>query len=93
MGGDDRVEESVDGGKGGCVGPYLIVYIYSVSFYRPPHSPFFKSIHLVPLLLHHLLKISGVFAGRMTGSRHLRVTKSFISSCSSASVHSLPCSP
>ena len=29
----------------------------------------------------------------MTGSRHLRVTRSFISSCSSASVHSLPCGP
>jgi hypothetical protein len=29
----------------------------------------------------------------MTRSRHLRVTSSFISSCSSASVHSLACGP
>ncbi len=29
----------------------------------------------------------------MTGRRHLRVTKSFSSSCSSASIHSLQCGP
>ncbi len=29
----------------------------------------------------------------MTGSRHFRVTRIFISSCSSASVPSLPCGP
>jgi hypothetical protein len=28
-----------------------------------------------------------------TGRRHLRVTRSFISSSSSASIHSLPCGP
>jgi hypothetical protein len=84
------MEEGVDSGKGGCVGPYFVVYFYSVSSYRPPVP---QSIHLVPLLLHHPFKVSGFFAGRMTGRRHLWVTRSFISSCSSASVHSLPCGP
>ena len=37
-GGDNRVEEGIDGGKGGCVGPYLIAYNYLVSPYRPSHS-------------------------------------------------------
>ena len=93
VGGDNGMEESLDSRKGGCVGPYFIIYVYLVSSYRPSHSPLSKSMHLVPLLLHHPLKVSGGFAGRITGSRHLRVTRSFISSCSSASVHSLPCGP
>ena len=38
VGGDNGMEESVDSGKGGCVGPYLIFYLYSVSSYRPSHS-------------------------------------------------------
>ncbi len=42
--GDNRVEEGIDGGKGGCVGPYFIVYIYFVS---------------VPLLFHYSLTIGG----------------------------------
>jgi hypothetical protein len=37
-GGDNRVEEGIDGGKGGCVGSYVIVYVYLVSSYRPSHS-------------------------------------------------------
>jgi hypothetical protein len=51
-------EESVDSGKDGCVGSYFIIYVYLVSSYRPPHSPLSKSMHLVPLLLHHPLKVS-----------------------------------
>jgi hypothetical protein len=57
------MEKSVDGGKGGCVGPYFVVYFYSVSSYRPPHSLVPQSIHLVPLLFHHPLKVSGGFRG------------------------------
>ncbi len=37
--GDNGVEESIDGGKGGCVGPYIVFYVYLVSSYRPSHSP------------------------------------------------------
>ena len=37
-GGDNRVEEGIDGGKGGCVGSYVIFYVYLVSSYRPSHS-------------------------------------------------------
>jgi hypothetical protein len=55
--GDNRVEEGIDGEKGGCVGPYFIVYIYLVSAYRSSHSPLSQSIHLVPLLFHYSLKI------------------------------------
>ena len=33
VGGYNRMEKSVDSGKGGCVGPYFVVYIYSVSSY------------------------------------------------------------
>ncbi len=60
---DNGMEESVDSGKGGCVGPYFVVYFYSVSSYRPPHFPVPQSIHLVPLLLQHPLKVSGGFRG------------------------------
>jgi hypothetical protein len=63
VGGDNGMEESVDSGKGGCVGPYFIIYVYLVSSYRPCHSPLSKSMHLVPLLLYHPLKVSGVFRG------------------------------
>ncbi len=96
VGGDNGVEESIDCGEGGCVGPYLVVYFYSVSSYRPFHSPLPKSIYLVPPLLDQPLETSGgasLLAERITGSRHLRVARSFLSSCSSASVHSLPCGP
>ena len=37
-GGDNRVEEGIDGGKGGCVGSYVVLYVYLVSSYRPSHS-------------------------------------------------------
>jgi hypothetical protein len=63
VGGDNGMEESVDSGKGGCVGPYFIIDVYLVSYYRPSHSPLSKSMHLVPLLLHHPLKVSGGFRG------------------------------
>ncbi len=39
VGGDNRVEEGIAGGKGGCVGPYIVFYVYLVSVYRPSHSP------------------------------------------------------
>ena len=39
MSGDNGMEEGVDGGKGGCVGPYLIAYNDLVSPYRPSYSP------------------------------------------------------
>ncbi len=50
VGGDDGMKKSVDSGKGGCVGPYVVVYLYSVS-----HSSLPQSVHLVPLLLNHPL--------------------------------------
>ncbi len=49
---DNGMEESVDSGKGGCVDPYFVVYFYSVSSYRLPHSPVPQSIHPLPLLFH-----------------------------------------
>ena len=63
VGGDNRVEESVDSGEGGCVGTYFIVYLYSVSSYRPSHSSLPQSVHLVPLLLNHPLEIGGGLRG------------------------------
>ena len=45
--GDNGVKESVDSGKGGCVGPYFVVDLYSVSSYRPSHSSLPQSVHLV----------------------------------------------
>ena len=38
MGGDNGVEEGVDGGKGGCIGADIVLYVYLVSSYRPSHS-------------------------------------------------------
>jgi hypothetical protein len=68
MGRDNGVEESMDCGEGGCVDPHL-VYVYPVSSYRPPHSPLPKSIHFIPLLLDHPLKIlvSGGLRGTHDG--------------------------
>jgi hypothetical protein len=63
VGGDNVAKESVDSEKGDCVGPYFIVYVYLVSSYRPSHSPLSKSMHLVPLLLHHPLEVSECFRG------------------------------
>jgi hypothetical protein len=84
------VEKGVDSRKGSCVGPYLVIYLYSVSSYRPSHLSLCTSSHFS---FTTRFRYVGVFAGRMTGRRHLRVIRSFISSCSSASVHSLPCGP
>jgi hypothetical protein len=36
----------IDCGEGGCVGSYLIVYVYPFSSYRQSHSPLPVSIHL-----------------------------------------------
>jgi hypothetical protein len=33
VGGDNGMEESVDSGKGGCISPGFIVYVYLVSPY------------------------------------------------------------
>ncbi len=63
VGGDNGMEESADSGKGGCVGLYLVVYLYSVSSYRPSHSSLPQSVHLVPLLLNHPLEIGGGLRG------------------------------
>ena len=63
MGGDNRVEEGVDGGKGGCVGPYIVINVYPVSAYRPSYSPLSKSFDFVPLFSHYSLKIGGGFSG------------------------------
>jgi len=52
-GGDNRVEEGIDGGKGGCVGPDIILYVYLVSPYRPSHSSLSKSTHFIPLLFYY----------------------------------------
>ncbi len=38
VGGYNRVEEGIDGGKSGCVGPYIVCYVYLVSAYRPSIS-------------------------------------------------------
>ncbi len=48
VGGDNGMEESVYSGKGGCVSPDFIVYIYFVSPYSPSHSPHSKSM-IAPL--------------------------------------------
>ena len=63
VGRNNGMEESVDSGKGSCVGPYFIVYLYSVSSYRPSHSSLPQSVHLVPLLLNHPLEIGGGLRG------------------------------
>ncbi len=64
MGGDNGVKESIDGGKDGCVGPdVILIYVYPVSPYRSSHSPLFKSVHIVALLLYHPFKIGGSLRG------------------------------
>ncbi len=60
VGGNDGVEESIDGGKGSCVGAYIVLYIYLVSSYCPSDSPLLQSVHFIPLLFHYSLKIGGV---------------------------------
>jgi hypothetical protein len=63
VGRNNRVDESIDSGKGGCVGPYVVIYLYPVSSYGPSHSSLPQSIYLVPLLLHHPLEICGGLRG------------------------------
>ncbi len=63
VGGDNGMEESVDSGKGGCVGPYFVVYLYSVSSYCSSHSSLPQSVYLVPFLLNHPLEIGGGLRG------------------------------
>jgi hypothetical protein len=60
---DNGVEESVDSGKGGCVGPYCVVYLYPVSSYCPSHSSLPQSSQLVPLFFHHPLEVGGGLRG------------------------------
>ncbi len=40
-------------------------YVYSISAYRPSHSPLPKSMHFVPLLFHHPLQIRGGLRGTL----------------------------
>jgi hypothetical protein len=54
-GGYNRVEEGIDGGKGGCVGAYIVLYVYLVSAYRPSYSPISQSVDFIPLLFHDSL--------------------------------------
>ena len=63
MGGNDGVEESIDGGKGSGVGAYIVLYIYLVSSYCPSDSPLPQSVHFIPLLFHYSLKIGGCLGG------------------------------
>jgi hypothetical protein len=63
VGRDNGMKKSVDCGKGGCVGAYVVVYLYSVSSYSPSDSCLSQSVHLIPLLLHHPLEIGGGLRG------------------------------
>ena len=63
VGGDYRVEEGIDGGKGSGVDAYVVLYVYLVSAYSPSHSPLSQSVHFIPLFFHYSLKISGGFGG------------------------------
>ncbi len=57
------MEEGVDGGKGGCIGAYIVLYVYLVSAYSPFHLPLYQSVHFIPLLFYYSLEIGGVFGG------------------------------
>jgi hypothetical protein len=61
--GDNGVEESVDGGKSGCVSPHIIPYLNLVSPYGPSDSPLPEPVYLIPLLLNYPLYIDGSFRG------------------------------
>ena len=63
VGGDNGVEEGIDGGKGSGVDAYIVLYIYLVSAYRPSNSPLPQSVHFIPLLFHYSLKIGGGLGG------------------------------
>ena len=57
------MEEGVDGGKGGCICAYFVLYVYLVSAYRPSHSPLSQSVHFVPLLFHNSFERGGGLGG------------------------------
>ncbi len=57
------MEEGIDGGKGGGVGAYIILYIYLVSAYRPSNLPLPQSVHFISLFFHYSLKIGGGLGG------------------------------
>ncbi len=57
------MEEGIGGGKGGCVGSYVVLYVYLVSSYRPSHSSLSKSTHFIPLLFYYSFKIGGGLGG------------------------------
>ncbi len=63
VGGDNGVGEGIDGGKGGCVDPYIVFYVYLVSTYSPSRSPLPQSVHFVPLLFYYSFKIGGGLGG------------------------------
>ncbi len=63
MGGDNGVEEGIDGGKGGCVCANILLYIYLVTAYRSSNSSLHQSVHFIPLLFHYSLKIGGGLGG------------------------------
>ena len=57
------MEEGVDGGKGGGIGAYIVLYVYLISAYSPSHSSLSQSGHFVPLLFHYSLEIGGGLGG------------------------------
>jgi hypothetical protein len=61
--GDNGMEEGIASREGGSVGPHIIPYHYSVSPYCPSNPPLSQSVHLIPLLLHHPLKVGGGLRG------------------------------
>ncbi len=63
VGGDNGVEEGIDGGKGNGVGANIVLYIYLFSLYCPSDSPLPQSVHFIPLLFHYSLKIGGGLGG------------------------------
>jgi hypothetical protein len=61
--GDNGMEEGIESREGGGVGPHIIPYRYSVSPYCPSNPPLSQSVHFIPLLLHHPLKVGGSLRG------------------------------
>jgi hypothetical protein len=67
VGGNNGVEEGIDGGKGSGVDAYIVLYIYLVSPYCPSDSPLPQSVHFIPLLFYYSLKIDGGLGGANDG--------------------------
>ncbi len=61
--GDNGVKEGIDSREGGGVAPHIIPYQYYVSPCCPSNPPLSQSVHLIPLLLHHPLKVGGGLRG------------------------------